>query len=65
MTAMNIVLVVASLLFAGLFFHPRLLMAPLWHATVTPLASIIGSGGFLLQARFSLMLREHWRGSPC
>jgi hypothetical protein len=43
MTAMNIVLVVASLLFAGLFFHPRLLMAPLWHATVTPLALIIGS----------------------
>ncbi len=44
MTATNIVLVVVSLLGLGIFFHPRLTKAPLWRATVTPLASIIGSG---------------------
>ena len=42
--ATSIVLVLASLLLAGLFFHPRLVRAPFWQATVTPLASIIGSG---------------------
>ncbi len=44
MTAANIVLVAASLVFAGLFFHPKLMAARVWRATVTPLASIIGSG---------------------
>lgn len=44
MTAANIVLVVASCAFLGLFFHPRLRKSLLWQATVTPLASIIGSG---------------------
>lgn len=44
MTATNLVLIVASVLFAGLLFRPKLLKDPLWHATVTPLASIIGSG---------------------
>lgn len=38
------VLVLGSLLFAFLFFNPRLLKATFWRATVTPLASIIGSG---------------------
>lgn len=44
MTAANITLIVAALLIAGLMFQPRLLKAELWQATVTPLASIIGSG---------------------
>lgn len=44
MTVVNFVLVAASCAFLGLFFHPRLLKSPLWQATVTPLASIIGSG---------------------
>lgn len=44
MTATGIALLGASFLFAVLFFHPRLLKSPLWRATVTPLASIIGSG---------------------
>ena len=38
------ILPLASLLFAALLFQPRLLKAPLWRATITPLASIIGSG---------------------
>ncbi|GJL93194.1 hypothetical protein [Hyphococcus sp.] len=44
MSATNLILIVASLLCAGILFHPKLLRAPLWRATVTPLASIIGSG---------------------
>lgn len=44
MTTFNLVLAAASLAFAVVFFQPRLLKSPLWQATVTPLASIIGSG---------------------
>ncbi len=44
MSPSNITLLIASLLFAGLLLRPRLLRSPLWQATVTPLASIIGSG---------------------
>lgn len=44
MTASNIALLVASLVFAVLLLQPRLLRSQLWQATVTPLASIIGSG---------------------
>lgn len=44
MTATNIALIIGAIAFAGLLFQPRLLRAPLWQATVTPLASIIGSG---------------------
>ncbi|WP_374570527.1 hypothetical protein [Phenylobacterium sp.] len=44
MTATNVTLIVASLILAGALFQPRLLKAELWQATVTPLASIIGSG---------------------
>ena len=40
----NMVLAGAALLLACVFFQPRLMAAPGWHATVTPLASIIGSG---------------------
>lgn len=40
----NMVLVGAALLLACVFFQPRLMAAPGWRATVTPLASIIGSG---------------------
>jgi len=45
----NIILIIVSLLLGGLFLHPRLLRARMWRATVTPLASIIGSG-FLVAA---------------
>lgn len=44
MTATNIVLIGAALVLAFVFFRPRLRRAPLWRATVTPLASVIGSG---------------------
>ncbi|MDI1252682.1 hypothetical protein [Thermomonas sp.] len=44
MTASNIALLIAALGFAILFLQPRLLRSQLWQATVTPLASIIGSG---------------------
>ncbi|MBI1359064.1 MAG: hypothetical protein GC155_02145 [Alphaproteobacteria bacterium] len=44
MTPTNLVLIIGSLLAATLLLQPRLLKAPLWRATVTPLASIIGSG---------------------
>ncbi len=38
------VLIGAALLAAGVFLNPRLMHARRWHAIVTPLASIIGSG---------------------
>ncbi len=44
MTATNGVLLGVAVLFGCLFFNPRLLRARAWQATVTPLASIIGSG---------------------
>jgi hypothetical protein len=44
MAATNFVLVAASLLCAVIFFRPKLLRSRTWRATVTPLASIIGSG---------------------
>lgn len=40
----NALLLIAAAALVGLFLHPRLLRQPLWRATVTPLASIIGSG---------------------
>lgn len=40
----NIILVVVSLLLLVILLRPKLLTLPLWRATVTPLASIIGSG---------------------
>ncbi|WP_139792190.1 hypothetical protein [Henriciella litoralis] len=40
----NIILIVASLAFAGVLFRPSMLKSPFWRATVTPLASIVGSG---------------------
>ena len=44
MTATNVTLVAVTLVCAAMFFRPKLTGAPLWRATVTPLASIIGSG---------------------
>jgi hypothetical protein len=44
MSATNIILVLCAALLLPVLFHPALLRSPLWRATVTPLASIIGSG---------------------
>ena len=44
MSFTNIALIAGAIAFALVFFQPRLLRAPTWQATVTPLASIIGSG---------------------
>ncbi|VXC58504.1 conserved membrane hypothetical protein [Pseudomonas sp. 8Z] len=41
-------IVVTLLLVAALLFWPRVAQAPMWRATVTPLASIIGSGFLIL-----------------
>jgi hypothetical protein len=40
----GIVMVAVAAITAVFTLHPRLIRAPLWRATVTPLASIIGSG---------------------
>lgn len=40
----NFILIAASLAFAGFLFRPSLLTSRFWRATVTPLASIVGSG---------------------
>jgi hypothetical protein len=43
----------------GIFLYPRLANAPLWRATITPLASIIGSGflvlGPILEVNFGFL----------
>ena len=44
MSMTNIALIATAVVLCGLFFHPKLTGAPMWRATVTPLASIIGSG---------------------
>jgi len=41
-------IVLTLLLVAALLFWPRVAKAPMWRATVTPLASIIGSGFLIL-----------------
>lgn len=43
-SATNIALVLGTLACAVFLFRPRMLQSPTWQATVTPLASIIGSG---------------------
>ncbi|WP_084396706.1 hypothetical protein [Henriciella aquimarina] len=40
----TLVLIAASIAFAVYFFRPRMLGSNFWRATVTPLASIVGSG---------------------
>jgi len=40
----TLILLLAALLLAAVFFNPRLVKWHFWQATVTPLASIIGSG---------------------
>ena len=43
------VVIIAAIIFAGaLQLSPRLSRSPVWRATVTPLASIIGSGFLVL-----------------
>lgn len=44
----NTLILLATVAAAGLLFHPRVANARLWRATVTPLASIIGSGFLVL-----------------
>jgi hypothetical protein len=45
---LDTVMVLAGIAVAALLFWPRLARASLWRATVTPLASIIGSGFLIL-----------------
>jgi hypothetical protein len=54
----NLIVVVSLVAITALLFSPRLTASPVWRATVTPLASIIGSG-FLV----SLPLLVHDLGS--
>ncbi|ASJ72996.1 hypothetical protein [Granulosicoccus antarcticus] len=45
---LSVLVLVIVVITAGLLFRPRLANAPLWRATITPLASIIGSGFLVL-----------------
>jgi hypothetical protein len=51
----NTIVVIPTLVTAVLLFHPRIMASRKWRATVTPLASIIGSG-FLVLA--PILIRE-------
>ncbi len=59
MSLSTLVLLGAALAFAIVFFQPRLLRSQLWQATVTPLASIIGSG-FLVAGPILAHTAGHW-----
>lgn len=50
----NVVVVITTLIGLYILFNKRFRTAPSWHATVTPLASIIGSG-FLVSAPLLLL----------
>ncbi len=45
---LNVAILTAAVLVGALLIWPRLSNAPLWRATITPLASIIGSGFLVL-----------------
>lgn len=45
---LEMVIVLAVMVAGGILLWPRLARAPLWRATITPLASIIGSGFLVL-----------------
>ena len=45
---MNIILVVIAVIVLLFMFHPRLTRSEAWHATLTPLSSIIGSGFLII-----------------
>jgi hypothetical protein len=55
----NALILTSSLLIAALLLYPRLSRAPLWRATMTPLASIIGSGFLVLGP----ILHQSWGAS--
>jgi len=45
---LNFLILTATVAAAGLLFYPRFANAKTWRATITPLASIIGSGFLVL-----------------
>lgn len=47
-SVVNTLVVISALLVAAVLFHPRMVSSNCWRATVTPLASIIGSGFLVL-----------------
>ena len=58
---MNVLVVVIGLSVAGvLAFYRPLRESSVWKATVTPLASIMGSG-FLVSAPLMAAMQRHWR----
>jgi hypothetical protein len=54
----NALILAATLIAAGVLLYPRLSRLPLWHAAITPLASIIGSGFLVLGP----ILNQGWGG---
>lgn len=59
MPAMNWMLVLIAVVFAGFLLQPSLLAQRFWRATITPLASIIGSG-FLIVAPLLGSVAGEW-----
>lgn len=55
----NILVIATTCVVLFILFHKRLLTSPTWRATITPLASIIGSG-FLVSAPLLLLTTGNW-----
>lgn len=55
----NIIVILTTAIVLFIFFSRKIRTASLWHATVTPLASIIGSG-FLVSAPLLLLATGRW-----
>ncbi|MGD9591093.1 MAG: hypothetical protein AB7V32_01065 [Candidatus Berkiella sp.] len=54
-TINNVIILIVAFLFIRILFSKRIRQSRLWHATVTPLASIIGSG-FLVSAPLLMLV---------
>jgi len=57
--AVNIIVIIVLLICLSILFHKKIRTSDIWHATVTPLASIIGSG-FLVSAPLLLLATGSW-----
>jgi hypothetical protein len=63
MRGMNWILVLIAVVFAVLLLQPTLLERPFWRATITPLASIIGSGFLIIAPLLGVIAGEQALGA--
>ena len=55
----DIFLILVALIVAGIMFHPMIHKSETWHATATPLASIIGSGFLVIAPVLGIIMGKN------